>query len=51
MKPIKRLFIVMPLMVLLIASSITVVIPLIYWVITGNDWIELKEEIIYIGEC
>ena len=51
MKPIKRLFLVMPLMVLFIALSITVIIPILYWVLTGEDWIELKDEIIYIGEC
>ena len=50
MKPLKRLFLVMPLMILFICLSITVVIPILYWVFTGEDWIELKGEIIWLGE-
>ena len=50
MKPLKRLFLVMPLMILFICLSITVVIPILYWVFTGEDWIELKDEIIWLGE-
>ena len=51
MRPIKRLFLVIPLMVLFILLSLTVVVPIIYYILTGNDWIELKDYIVYIGEC
>ena len=50
MKTLKRLFLVMPLMILFICLSITVVIPILYWVFTGEDWIKLKDEIILLGE-
>ena len=50
MKPLKRLFLVMPLMILFICLSLTIIIPILYWVFTGEDWIELKDEIIWLGE-
>ena len=50
MKPLKRLFLVMPLMILFICLSLTILIPILYWVFTGEDWIDLKDEIICLGE-
>lgn len=50
MKPLKRLFLVMPLMILFICFSLTIVTPILSWVFTGEDWIELKDEIIWLGE-
>ena len=50
MKSLKRLFLVMPLMILFICLSLTIIIPILYWVFTGEDWIELKDEIIWLGE-
>lgn len=50
MKALKRLFIVTPLMIIFICLSLTIVIPFLYWVITGRDCIELKDEIISLGE-
>ena len=50
MKPLKRLFLVMPLMVLFICISLTVIVPVLYWVFTGEDWVELKDEIARLSE-
>jgi peptidoglycan/LPS O-acetylase OafA/YrhL len=50
MRPLKRLFLVMPLMILFICLSLTVVIPILYWVFTGEAWFDLIEEIIWLGE-
>jgi len=33
-------------MVLFIISFMTVIIPLLYWIFTGNDFIEIKDKIL-----
>lgn len=35
----KRLFIILPISLSLIITSLTVIIPLLYWIITGKDYI------------
>lgn len=43
-----RIFLIIPLMILFIAVSFTVIVPLLYWVITGEDWIDIKDSILNI---
>ncbi len=38
---ITRLFIVLPLKIIHFCCAVTIIIPLFYWVITGNDWRDL----------
>lgn len=45
---LKRLFVKLPLYTLFFISVITLVIPLGYWIITGNDYADLMEEIDYL---
>lgn len=40
----------MPLMILFICLSLTLVVPILYWVFTGNDWLDVKDEIFWLGE-
>lgn len=42
---LKRLFIVLPLYVLLILSMATIVIPIFYWIFTGRDIARFKDKI------
>lgn len=42
---LKRLFIKTPLTIVFILSCFTVIIPFIYWVVTGEDYVELKNKI------
>jgi hypothetical protein len=44
----KRLFIKLPLYVLFFASLFTIVIPLVYWLITGEDFTDFIYDIEYI---
>ena len=41
----KRLFIKLPLYVLFGACMITLVIPLVYWVVTGEDFVGFMDDI------
>ena len=50
MKAYKRLFLVFPMMIVFICLCVTVVVPLIYWICTGEDFIELKNDIIKLGD-
>ena len=43
---LKRLFIKLPLFILFSISVITLVIPLFYWIITGNDYLSYFDDII-----
>jgi len=38
---LKRLFIILPLMILISLGLIILIIPLIYWVITGRDYMKV----------
>lgn len=40
-----RLFIIAPLKILWFLSMLTIVIPIIYWVFTGNYWIDINDDI------
>lgn len=35
---LKRLFIILPVSICLIVTSITIIIPIIYWIITSKDY-------------
>ena len=45
---LKRLFIKLPLYILFFISIITFVIPLGYWIITGNDYTDFLDNIDYL---
>lgn len=45
---LKRLFVKLPLYTLFFISVIIFVIPIGYWIITGNDYTELMDEIDYL---
>lgn len=42
---LKRLFIKLPLYILFIAACCTGIIPLLYWIIIGDDFTDLIEDI------
>jgi len=44
---LKRIFIKLPLYVLWLAATISIIIPLIYWIITGDleGWTDITEDI------
>jgi len=39
---LRRIFIVMPIATWWLITSVTMIIPLVYWIITGNDYFELS---------
>lgn len=41
---LKRLFVKLPLFIISIIISVTMIVPIFYWVITGNNWFNLVEE-------
>lgn len=49
MKVLKRIFIIIPLLLLFTISTFTLIIPLFYWVFTGEDWLDLRDEILWLN--
>ena len=47
-KMLKRLFVKLPLYIIAGALIVTIVAPLIYWVVTGKNFTDLVMEIDYI---
>ena len=45
---LRRLFVKLPLYTLFFISAIIFVIPICYWIITGNDYTDLMDEIEYL---
>jgi len=45
---LKRLFIHLPLLIIWFAATLTLIIPLIFWLVTGDidEWIEITDDII-----
>ena len=37
-------------MILLIILWLTLIVPVAYWAVTGNDWVDLSEDILWLGE-
>ncbi len=42
---LKRLFVKLPLYIVFFVSCVTIIIPIVYWVITGREYIEIVDEI------
>lgn len=45
---LNRLFVKLPLYLIFFICLVTVVIPIGYWVITGNDYLDFMEKIDYL---
>jgi len=43
---LKRLFIQLPLLIIAVALLCTIIVPLVYWIITGEDPMETFDECI-----
>ncbi len=45
-----RLFIVLPLAIVFFLACLTVIIPILYWIFTGENFLDLIDYILLIGE-